>query len=877
MARLPDNLRVLLVEDSEADAELILRALRGLGVPYEHARVATESELRERLADYAPHIVLSDFSMPGFSGREALRVVTEVAPDTPFLFVSGTIGEEMAIDALQRGAVDYILKDNLRRLAPAVQRALGSAYERVRRRDMERALRDSEARFRSIVESSRDWIWEMDASGHLTYSNAAVRQILGRPPEALVGRDWRELLPPGEPREDLVRLDAAIAAGRTWQGLRFQVLHEDGSVRVLESSGGPVYDEAGALTGFRGIDRDVTELLQQQRRIRHLARLHAVLGALGNTVLRTSDRDRLLAEVCTVATEHGGFDAAIIALAPRRGAGVQDDGASPETRLLDIACRSGDARILACLDALTDGDGCRREARALRDGARMIVPDLAADRGDGPVPDARRALLDAGVGAFALLPLGDPAWGVIGLYSKAPQAFDEDERVLLERLVADIDYAVDFIAKGERLEFLAYHNPVSRLPNRPALHLQAEALMADGPVVMALVDIERFSAINESRGRAFGDALLRAAGERLQALGGASARVAHPESDTFALAYRAGGTVEGEVERLEGLLEAFEREPFEIRDESLLVDLRAGVALYPDHAPDAESLERNAMAALAEASRRGGRIHAFNDELRGRAAWSVQMEQDLRRAIEAGEFELFFQPKFEARHHRLVGAEALLRWRHPDRGLVSPADFIPILEKTGLIVPVGRWVLVEALRVARAWRDAGHERLRIAVNLSARELRHPRFLDQCRELLAPHAADQLVDIEVTESLLMDDIEHSLHLLDALRDLGCKVSIDDFGTGYSSLNYLARLPVDEIKIDQSFTALLTQSPETLALVTNIIGLAHSLSLRVVAEGVEDEEQAKLLRLLRCDQLQGYWLGRPVAEREFRTLLLDAMEA
>jgi PAS domain S-box-containing protein len=872
VVRLPDNLRVLLVEDSVADAELILRALRGLGVPFEHARVTTEAALRGKLAGYAPHIVLSDFSMPGFSGREALRIVTEVSPDTPFLFVSGTIGEEMAIEALQRGAVDYILKDNLRRLGPAVQRALGNAYERQRRREMERALRDSESRFRSIVESSRDWIWELDAEGRITYSNASVERMLGQAPEALTGRRCREMLHPDDLADGNHPLDEAMARGHSWQGVRLRFLHPDGGIRVLESSGTPVFDDFGLLTGFRGIDRDVTELLQQQQHIRHLARLHAVLGALGNTVLRASDRDRLLDEVCSVAVEHGGFDAAIIALA--RDADATDD-AGTDAPPLRIACRAGDPRILDCLDELADTDDFRRESRALREGARMIVPDVAADTGGrGPTADARAKLEAAGVGALAILPLGEPAWGVIGLYSRTPQAFDADEVALLERLVADIDYAVDFIAKGERLEFLAYHNPVSHLPNRPALHLQAEGLMAKGAVAMAMVDIERFSAINESRGRAFGDALLRAAGERLRALAGAAGQVSHPESDTFAIAYRANGTVEDEMARLEGVLDAFERDPFEIEDESLLVDVRAGLALYPDHAVDAEALERNAMAALAEGSRRGGRIHAFNDELRGRAAWRLQMEQDLRRAIEADEFELHYQPKFEARQHRLVGAEALIRWRHPDRGLVSPAEFIPILENTGLIVPVGRWVMVEALRTVAEWRAAGHDRLRVAINLSARELRHPRFPEQCRELLAPHAADQLIDIEVTESLLMDDIEHSLHLLDGLRDLGCKVSIDDFGTGYSSLNYLARLPVDEIKVDQSFTSVLTQSPETLALVTNIIGLAHSLSLRVVAEGVEDEEQAKLLRLLRCDHLQGYWLGRPVPAAEFRARLLDA---
>jgi EAL domain-containing protein (putative c-di-GMP-specific phosphodiesterase class I) len=221
----------------------------------------------------------------------------------------------------------------------------------------------------------------------------------------------------------------------------------------------------------------------------------------------------------------------------------------------------------------------------------------------------------------------------------------------------------------------------------------------------------------------------------------------------------------------------------------------------------------------------------------------------------------------------MVGAEALIRWRHPQRGLVSPAEFIPVLEDTGLVVPVGRWVMATALAAALEWRRHRPD-LRIAVNISAREMRNSSFLDQCRELLEPHAGDPPIDIEVTESVLMDNVEHSVRLLDGLRQFGCQVAIDDFGTGYSSLSYLARLPVDWVKIDRSFTMLLTHSPETVALVTNVISLSHSLNLQVVAEGVEEEEQAKLLRLLRCDQLQGYLLGRPVPAAEFEALVAGA---
>jgi len=245
----------------------------------------------------------------------------------------------------------------------------------------------------------------------------------------------------------------------------------------------------------------------------------------------------------------------------------------------------------------------------------------------------------------------------------------------------------------------------------------------------------------------------------------------------------------------------------------------------------------------------------------------MELERDLRQAIGSNQLELHYQPKFDAISRRLIGAEALLRWRHPHRGMMSPADFIPVLEETGLIASVGAWVMQRALQTAVEWRTHHGWNLRIAVNVSARELRHAHFLDDCRALLEPHLADPLIDIEITESLVMDDLQYSMEVLEGLRRLGCRVAIDDFGTGYSSLNYLARLPVDEIKIDQSFVALIAHSPESMGLVTNIISLAHSLSLKVVAEGVEEEEQAKLLRLLRCDTLQGYLLGRPVNAQAF----------
>ena len=858
---LPTPLRILLVEDSAADAELIAHVLRRLGAELEFRRVDSAFKLRAAIEEFVPHVILSDFTMPGFSGHDALELASAMAPHIPFVFVSNTIGEDVAIDALQRGAADYVLKENLRRLPPAVERALRAAHERSERERMERALRESEERFRSIVESSQDWIWEADRSGNLSYSNPAVERILGLTQQQVAGVAWTRLLP-AEDRAAAEAMFRDADSAAPWQNLRFRFLHHDGSHRTLECTGAPLRDSEGRTVGFRGLNRDVTAHLAQESRIRHLARLHAVLSALGNAVLRAGTRQGVLDAACRVAVEQGGFLAACIR--------HTDDGG------VTMVSQYGDAEALAAVAAvsrharnnLEDAAHWAPALRALNHHTATLISDLGTH---SLVPAwARETWQSAGIAAQAVLPIGQPAWAALGLYASEAQSFGAEEIALFERLADEIDFAVEFISKSEQLEFLAYHNPISGLPNRASFQNLLRKRLNRGPMMVALTDVDRFSAINESHGRSFGDELLRELGQRLRQKMGDDGIVAHLEADTFAIASSTVGTGEDETSRLSELLDGIRREPFLIERSEARVDLRAGYVLA-QRGEDPEALEHNAAAALLEGQRRKQLVYAFGDELRGRAARRLELEHELRAAIDGNQFELHYQPKFNAGSQTLIGAEGLLRWRHPQRGVLAPGEFIGVLEESGLIVQAGNWAMREALRTALKWREL-HPGLRIAVNVSAQELRFSGFLDNCRELLLPHVGDQPLDIEITESVLVDDIEHSMHVLDALRDLGCGVSIDDFGTGYSSLNYLARLPSDEIKIDRSFVALITESPETMALVTNIIGLAHSLSLKVVAEGVEDQEQAKLLRLLRCDVLQGYLFGKPVPAEVFaRTLL------
>jgi PAS domain S-box-containing protein len=855
-------LKVLMVEDSAADAELLLRELRRLQRPIEHRRVESEQSLHDALESFAPHIVLSDYSMPGFGGRDALEIVLRRAPGTPFLFVSGTIGEERAIEALQRGAWDYVLKENLRRLPTAIERALRVAAERAERAAIQRALHESEERFRGIVESSHDWIWEADAALRVSYSNPAVAEILGYTPEELQGRIVYDLIDPADHVEVATRIPSLVREPQGWRRWRLRWRHRDGHRRVLESTGRPMFDN-DHLRGFRGVCHDVTERLQQEAHIRRLGRIHAVLSAVGNMALRAAGRDELLLAACRIAVEQGGFNAA--------GIGVREGDA------LRVARTYGNAALIASVapDQAIPLHGSQYDdhpsLRAFLEERVIAIPDFGDPLSAGVPASLCATMVERGVYSQISLPLGSPPWGLLALYSDAVRIYDEEEIGLLRRLADELDYAVDFLARGERLQYLAYHNPTTGLPNRAAFQRRVASLLTRGEVAVVALDIAGFGRIQTTRGRDFGNALLEALGDALQQLR-RGVYVAHPEAETLLVALPVAHGADDERHRLEEELAVLGRHSFVVQGERIHVGLRAGMAIGPGQGDDADVLERHARVALADATSRDVTLRCYSIELSQRTVRRMALERDLRHAVDARQFVLYFQPKFDAVDGRLVGAEALIRWNHPVEGLVSPAEFVPVLEDTGLLVDVGHWVMAEAIATAQAWRRH-HPGLRLAVNVSARELRHANFLDACRELLAPFEGDAPIDIEITESVIVDDVEQSVQLLQGLRALGCRIAIDDFGTGYSSLNYLVRLPVDTLKIDRSFVAMLERSPETVTLVANTIGLAHSLGLDVVAEGVETEEQAAHLRRLGCELLQGYLLGRPLPADAFVSRLLS----
>jgi diguanylate cyclase (GGDEF)-like protein len=392
-------------------------------------------------------------------------------------------------------------------------------------------------------------------------------------------------------------------------------------------------------------------------------------------------------------------------------------------------------------------------------------------------------------------------------------------------------------------------------------------------MALFLVDLERFRNINDTLGRAAGDALLKKVAEWLTVNVGDANLLARIGTDHFAVVLPEARK-EGSVAHLiEKTMEAFLGHSFHLKDAVFRIACKAGVALFPDDGADADTLLRNAEAALNKAKARGERYVFYKEKMTAKGAGRLTLENKLRLALEKEEFVLHYQPKVSLQSGKLTSAEALIRWNDPEKGLVPPGHFIPILEETGLIHDVGRWALRKALEDFLRWRAAGLPAVRIAVNVSPLQLRSRDFVAEIGQVIGvdAHAVAGL-ELEITESLIMEDVKHSIATLQAIRDMKVTIAIDDFGTGFSSLSYLARLPVDTLKIDRSFVVDMTAGPNGLSLVSTIINLAHSLKLKVVAEGVETEEQSRLLRLLGCNEMQGYLFSRPVPAAEFEAKFL-----
>jgi diguanylate cyclase (GGDEF)-like protein/PAS domain S-box-containing protein len=676
------------------------------------------------------------------------------------------------------------------------------------RRRAEEELRRSEERYRELFENANDYVFTTDLQGRLTSINLAAERVLGYSRDELLGANMLDFVAP----EHLDRVREALESKRSGATrstfYEADVVARDGRQIPIEVATRVVYRD-GQPVGLQGIGRDLTERKANEARYRLLFERNLA------GVYRTTVGGRVL-DCNEACARMFGFDSREDLL----------DAQAPEL-YFDPGERLRTMELLREQHSLTNQEVRMRR----RDGGEVWVLENVT------LLDARTA---------------------------------EGEEVL-EGTIIDI---TDRKRAHEQIEYQAYHDSLTGLPNRFLFRDRISVALAHakrnsrGAAVMFL-DLDQFKLVNDTLGHTVGDRLLQAIGSRLVACVRAEDTVARMGGDEFTILLADLPDRRGAATVAQKVLEAI-RHPVVVDDHELFVSTSIGISIFPDDGDDAEMLLKNADRAMYRAKELGRDNYQYTTALKhdGR----LLLERSLHLALEREEFVVHYQPMVEIATGRVVGAEALVRWMHPEHGLVPPESFIPMAEESQVILPLGEWVLRTACRQMKEWHDAGHTWLRIAVNLSPRQFQQRELPATVERILRDTGfPPQLLDLEITESTAMQNAEQSLSVLNRLKEMGIRISIDDFGTGYSSLSYLKRLPIDTVKIDQDFVRDVATDPNDTAIISAVISMARALNLRVIAEGVETEEQLAFLRREQCAEMQGFLYSKPLSAEEFgRTL-------
>nr|WP_143028925.1 EAL domain-containing protein [Massilia sp. PDC64] len=476
--------------------------------------------------------------------------------------------------------------------------------------------------------------------------------------------------------------------------------------------------------------------------------------------------------------------------------------------------------------------------------------------------------------------------GTLAVFTEAGRVPDRDEMEILGLCVHTVSIAVERLhierkarASEDQLEYQSNYDTLTGLANRNFLcdrtsETLARAMGRGEQAWLVCIDLDRFALVNETLGHEAGDLVLQETAARLRAALGPNDTAARTGGDEFVLVLADIPDEHAAIHTVQRIMAAL-GDPIKVGEHEHFLSCTSGLSVFPADGDTANALIKNAHIAMQRAKEAGGgELQFYTASMKARAMERLRFEGDLRHAVQRGEFLLHYQPQVDVRTGRIVGVEALLRWAHPELGMIGPDRFIDLAEQTGLIVPIGTWVLRTACADARRWHDAGWEGLRVGVNLSGKQFYQPDLIEVVTGVLAESGLEaRYLDIELTEGLVMTDIDQALSTMNTLKGLGVQLSLDDFGTGYSSLSYLKRFPIDVLKIDKSFVRDITTDPDAAAIARSIISLAQSLQLQVIAEGVETQEQLSYLTTYRCDQIQGYYFSRPVPAAAFEQLLSE----
>ncbi len=976
------KLRVLIIEDSEDDTLLALRELKRGGFDAIADRVFSEDGLKAALSREDWDLVITDHNMPGFSSFDAIRIVREHGLDIPIIIVSGSIGEELAVASMKSGAHDFVMKNNLARLVPAVERELREAMNRKTQRDTEDALISSERHFRAYFEQALIGMASTSIEKGWLEVNDALCKMLGYSHEELMRMSWAELTHPDDLAENLRIYNRMLSGEIDSYTIENRFIRKDGEAIHVRRAPQAVRKPDGSIDYIVAIVEDITgrkraensehlrnhvlELLTQGSPLAGIldAIVHGVEAqnpAVLCSILLLDDEKRHLvhgsspslpasfnlaidgseigpeAGSCGTAchtgervivedvrihpywknyrhlAEQAGFvscwsepiygstrevlgsfaiyhrkpsipssaDIGLISSCARlAGVSIERKRAEDELQLASMVYQhSSEAmmitdeknRIIAINPAFTNITGYSMEEVSGRNPGLLKSGKHDADfyrnlwnevtaRGSwqGEIWNRRKS--------------GDiyPEWMTIN------SIYNPDGSV--HRYVALFSDITDKVRTDELIWRQANFDLLTDLPNRRMFHDRLEqeikkAHRGNSRLALLFIDLDRFKEINDTLGHQLGDLLLIEAARRVVSCVRESDTVARLGGDEFTviLSELPDGT---QAEKIAQTILEKLAAPFPLGSDNAYVSASIGITFYPDDALDVEQLLRNADQAMYLAKNAGrNRLGYFTSALQERAQSRLRMLNDLRGALAADQFRLHFQPVVELATGKIVKAEALLRWVHPVRGTVSPMDFIPLAEESGLIVEIGDWVFREAARWVSRWLSLAPAGFRVCVNKSPVQFQssEDRIDEWLSHLDSIGLSGRHIVIEITEGLLLNADASITEKLLKFRDAGIEVAIDDFGTGYSSLSYLKRLDIDYLKIDKSFVQDIASDANDIALSEAIVMMAHKLGLEVVAEGVETEAQKERLISAGCDYGQGYLFSRPLPAEEFELLL------
>jgi len=690
---MPKVLRILIIEDSENDAELLLSELRKGGFVPEYCCVDTAENMQEALARKSWDVIVSEYSTPHFDVISALDVVKRNNIDIPLIVFSTNVGEEIAVMAMKAGAHDYIIKDNFARLIQAIEREIKEVNLRSHNSRSEREMR----KLTSAIEQTTDAVMICNAQGIIEYVNSGFVRMTGYSKDEVLGNSPR-ILKSGKQDDSFygVMWDT-VSLGDVFQDV-FINKRKDGSLYYEEKSITPLKNERGGVEHYISTGKDITEQMQTRERLHHLSQ-HDLLTGLPNRLL---------------------FN----------------------------------------------------------------------DRLEQAIPRARR-----------------------------------NDRVL----------------------------------------------------AVLLIDMDRFKKINETLGFDCGDHMLQAVGERLLASTRDGDTVARLGDDEFAIILEDVKHQEDVSKITEKIIRALSK-AYYVDDHELFITTSIGISLYPNDGDYPELLVQNAGVAIYHAKESGSNKYRYYEaKMNAQSLYRLNLESSLRKALSREEFFLLYQPQIDLESHEITGFEALLRWAHPELGTVSPVEFIPLLEETGMIEEVGRWVLRKACEKCRSWHENGFGEISIAVNISPVQFEGRKIAEVVSNILDETGLPaNYLELELTESTIMRNAEQAAVTLTKLNEMGVALAIDDFGTGYSSLSYLQKFPLNTLKIDRSFVSDITGENGDGTIVSAIVSMAHSLGLTVVAEGVETKEQLSTLQEKQCEYVQGFLFSKPITEFEVKELLTEWAE-